>query len=297
MARARNIKPGFFTNDDLVELDFATRLLFAGLWTVADREGRLEDRPKKIKIAIFPADDVDMEAMLGQLASRGFIQRYSVAGQALIQINKWDLHQNPHHTEKASVLPPLPNGDLTVKGQEPDGGNPADSLIPDSGFTDSPIQEPSDPPPAEDGPTRAKPVKGKPKEPPVSGPTWDAYKSAYLRRYGAEPVRNATVNGQLAQLVGRLGAEESPHVAAFFVGHKDAFYVKGAHSVGLLLRDAEKLRMEWVTGRQVSTVPAEPAWRIEQRERTQQAAPGVAARHQDAADFFIDAEVKRVTAN
>ena len=31
MARARNIKPGFFTNDELVELPFATRLLFIGL--------------------------------------------------------------------------------------------------------------------------------------------------------------------------------------------------------------------------------------------------------------------------
>ena len=52
MARARNIKPGFFTNDELVELPFATRLLFIGLWTIADREGRMVDRPKKIKMEI-----------------------------------------------------------------------------------------------------------------------------------------------------------------------------------------------------------------------------------------------------
>jgi hypothetical protein len=38
--------------------------------------------------------------------------------------------------------------------------------------------------------------------------------------------------------------------------------------------------------------PAEPGWRAEQRQRTQLAAPGVAA--QPASDFF-DAEVKRVT--
>lgn len=39
---------------------------------------------------------------------------------------------------------------------------------------------------------------------------------------------------------------------------------------------------------------AEPAWRTEQRQRTQQAAPGVAV--QDAPEFF-DVETKRVTAN
>ena len=44
MARARLLKPGFFTNEDLCELPAFGRLLFAGLWTIADREGRLEDR-------------------------------------------------------------------------------------------------------------------------------------------------------------------------------------------------------------------------------------------------------------
>lgn len=39
MARARNIKPGFFTNDELVELPFEVRSLFIGLWAIADREG------------------------------------------------------------------------------------------------------------------------------------------------------------------------------------------------------------------------------------------------------------------
>ncbi len=143
MARARNIKPGFFTNEDLVELDFATRLLFAGLWTVADREGRLQDRPKKIKIDVFPADNLDIDAMLQALHDAKFIQRYEVNGSKFIQISSWDKHQNPHHTEKASEIPG-PNGEITVKAplktgdaQKQDGGNLADSLIPDSLIPDS----------------------------------------------------------------------------------------------------------------------------------------------------------------
>lgn len=41
----------------------------------------------------------------------------------------------------------------------------------------------------------------------------------------------------------------------------------------------------------------EPGWRTEQRERTQIAAPGVAIGGKPADQFFIDAEVKHVTAN
>lgn len=149
MARARNIKPGFFTNEDLVELDFGTRILFAGLWTLADREGRLEDRPKKIKIGVFPADNVDIEVMLQELNRCNFINRYEVNGERYIQIVNWHKHQSPHHTEKASIIPPN-DGAVTVKerkeygdSRNDDGGNPPDSLIPDSLIHTSPPNPPS----------------------------------------------------------------------------------------------------------------------------------------------------------
>lgn len=137
MARARNIKPAFFKNEDLAELDFATRLCFIGLWTEADREGRLEDRPKRLKMNIFPGDNVDMDKMLDDLARYDFIRRYQVDDMRLIRITKWHLHQSPHHTEKQSILPdepeqPLFNGEVTVNTRNQDGENPPDSLIPDS---------------------------------------------------------------------------------------------------------------------------------------------------------------------
>ena len=61
----------------------------------------------------------------------------------------------------------------------------------------------------------------------------------------------------MAQLVARLGAQEAPHVAAFYVGHSAQFYVRDMHSVGLLLRDAEKLRTEWATNRHMTTTKAQ----------------------------------------
>lgn len=109
MARARNIKPGFFTNDALGELEPIARLLFIGLWTMADREGRVEDRPKKIRAQLFPYDDCKVDDLLDSLAGAGFILRYETKGLRCLQVVNWHKHQSPHHMEVPSDIPP-PDG-------------------------------------------------------------------------------------------------------------------------------------------------------------------------------------------
>jgi hypothetical protein len=135
MARARNIKPGFFVNEELVNLSFSTRLLFIGLWTIADREGRLHDKPKQIKMAIFPGDDVNIEEALNELAQAKFIVRYEIRGEKYIAILNFSKHQNPHVKEAASIIPaPGKHRARTRRaGLIPDSL----LLIPDSGVADS----------------------------------------------------------------------------------------------------------------------------------------------------------------
>jgi hypothetical protein len=91
---------------------------------------------------------------------------------------------------------------------------------------------------------------------PASAGVWVAYSGVYASRYGAQPVRNAKVNKLLCLLVERLGADEAPHVAAFYVSHQNRLYVSAGHAVDLLVRDAEKLRTEWATNRQVTATQA-----------------------------------------
>lgn len=69
MARSRNIKPGIMANEDLAELDAMERLLFIYLWMLADREGRLEDRPKRIKAEALPYDSLDADQALNRIAN------------------------------------------------------------------------------------------------------------------------------------------------------------------------------------------------------------------------------------
>jgi len=133
MARARNIKPGFFRNAELVELPTETRLLFIGLWTIADREGRLQDRPKQIKMEIYPADSFDIEAMLLQLHEAGLILRYEVDGNRYIQVVNFTKHQYPHRDEKPSTIPaPYKHHVGTMLDVGRDESNPADILNPES---------------------------------------------------------------------------------------------------------------------------------------------------------------------
>lgn len=120
MARARNIKPGVFKNEILVELPAFTRLLFIGLWTMADREGRVEDRPKRLKLELFPYDSDDINEALDSLREGGFIHRYESSGVKVISINNFLKHQNPHGTEKDSELPDE-GGNLTVHERDKKG--------------------------------------------------------------------------------------------------------------------------------------------------------------------------------
>ena len=113
MARARNIKPSFFVNEELVELEPFDRLLFIGLWCLADREGRLEDRVKRIKMELFPCDNYDVNEGLESLKRSGFIKRYQVGVFKVVSIINFNKHQAPHSTEKDSDLPD-DNGFITV---------------------------------------------------------------------------------------------------------------------------------------------------------------------------------------
>ena len=79
--------------------------------------------------------------------------------------------------------------------------------------------------------------------------TWAAYSVAYEQRYGAKPVRNQSVNSKIKQFVQRIGHEESPAVAAFYVERvNESFVVRKVHDVGLLLSGAEGYRTQWAEG-------------------------------------------------
>lgn len=150
MARARNIKPSFFTHDELADNDPLGRLLFIGLWTIADYKGELEWRPKRVKAQVMPYDDCDIEALAINLEKTGFIRFYAVSGSDYVHIVNFNKHQNPHKNEKdkGSDVPAMTSENIAEQSQtidldgvdkitdgieinrEENGTAPADSLFP-----------------------------------------------------------------------------------------------------------------------------------------------------------------------
>lgn len=160
MARSRNIKPGFFSSEELGRCPIPARLLFASLWTLADRAGRLKDSAAKIKVYTFPYDPISVQEVDGWLADldrEGLIERYEIDGQKLIFVVAFSKHQNPHTKESPSLLPDKHGaypeqapGFSRTSAEKAPGMHPAnphssrektglipDSLIPDSLIPDS----------------------------------------------------------------------------------------------------------------------------------------------------------------
>ena len=107
LEQMRNIRNLIFDNDAMGELPPLTRLLFAGLWTMVDDKGRMEDNPRKIKKVIMGFDDVSaglVDEMLQNLHDRHFIVRYSVNGSNYIQVNNFSKYRNRQLYRRCSQI-------------------------------------------------------------------------------------------------------------------------------------------------------------------------------------------------
>lgn len=127
--RIRTVKPEFYIHEYLYDaekdFDLPLRLAFSGLWTCCDREGRFEWRPRTLKAAILPHDDIDFSRVLDALMSRGFVVKYRVNDKHYGCIPSWKNHQVINNRERLSVLP-----------------EPTEKSISDAGFDASPTRDP-----------------------------------------------------------------------------------------------------------------------------------------------------------
>lgn len=262
MARIRTIKPEFFRHEGLQDLEAANpgayvMLVFAGLWGHCDKAGRFEWKPRTLKLDILPFLDFDMAATLEILARAGQVRRYESNGKQYGVIESFADHQriggkeaqedakHPEPTECFTDASPVEAGKETGEAtgkqrglQEGKGrgrGNGREREQEGNGIV-TPGDSPADPSP--------------------ETLVWKSYCFAYAQRYGVEPVCNAKVRSQIAQLCKRIPQGEAADVAAFYVEHGKAFYVQTGHAIGPLLQDCESLRTQWATRRRISETQA-----------------------------------------
>lgn len=112
------IKPEFFDDPDIGLLSAEAALFFIGLLTQADKEGRLSDEPRRLKVRIRPYSKCDANNVLRELSDAGFIIRYtSSTGQSLIQIRSFHKHQRPHPKEAESTFEGPTSQECSAKTQ------------------------------------------------------------------------------------------------------------------------------------------------------------------------------------
>ncbi len=115
MARARFIRPEFFTDEKIGELPFAARLLFIGSWCHADINGVLEWRAKQLRVLVFPHDEsvksVEVEKWMDQIVALGLVEVYSVGAATYGIIKNFQKHQTFTKSEHdGGNRRPLPSG-------------------------------------------------------------------------------------------------------------------------------------------------------------------------------------------
>ena len=129
MPRQRMIKPEFFMSDSLAEVHPMARYLFIGLWVLADDSGNLKYSPRKIRLQVFPFDDVSDTEIARQLAALegvGCIYGYEVDGERYITIPNFGTYQTINRPSKSTIPAPQNATNNRLIFSWVDGGKPVD---------------------------------------------------------------------------------------------------------------------------------------------------------------------------
>ncbi len=133
MARRRMIAPEIWLSEDFSKLSLLAKLLFIGMFSQADDQGRGRAKPVYLKSILFPYDEklrvADVETALSEIALNMSVALYSVAGSSYYEFQNWKKWQTIDRP-KPSELPPREAGKphdeavFPVAGKQPgkDGG-------------------------------------------------------------------------------------------------------------------------------------------------------------------------------
>jgi hypothetical protein len=101
--KPRMIRPDFWHDSKIVKLPVEARLLFIGIWTVADDHGYFEDDAEQLAIKLFPRDlELDVAAHLDRLLEAGLIRRWETDdGTTVLHVPNFHVHQSLKYRGKS----------------------------------------------------------------------------------------------------------------------------------------------------------------------------------------------------
>lgn len=123
--RIRSLKPEMWADEKIGALSRDARLLFVGLITMADDEGRFRALPSAILGHVFPYDDDAarrLERWMRELESQGLVTRYEAEGFTYGSLNGWRKHQKINRPQASSLPTPWSlngHGEITERNVIP----------------------------------------------------------------------------------------------------------------------------------------------------------------------------------
>ena len=111
MPSRRMIDPEFWQSYSMARLTYRQRLLFIGLFSNADDQGRLRAHPGLVRALVFPMDEISNDEVatdLEAIAKVGSIVIYQAedSESAYIQIVGWWQYQSPQWAYPSTIPPP-----------------------------------------------------------------------------------------------------------------------------------------------------------------------------------------------
>lgn len=107
--RIRTVKPEIWQNEKVGDLSRDARLLFLGLITMADDEGRFRARLPLIVGHVFPYDDdaaKRVPAWLREIEAEGLVVLYQVGGKPYGWLPGFSEHQRINRASESRIPPP-----------------------------------------------------------------------------------------------------------------------------------------------------------------------------------------------
>ncbi len=108
--KIRSVRPEFFTDAKMARLSHSARLLYIGLWCLADDDGRGRLLPKHIEGELFPYEKIDFLGLWHELESIRRVRTYQTDGEQYFVIPKFTEYQKPNR-KYDSKLPEPPGED------------------------------------------------------------------------------------------------------------------------------------------------------------------------------------------
>jgi hypothetical protein len=105
MSRQRFIHPCIFQSEDFLALSHGARLLFVGMFTLADDEGRGYGSPRSLAGSVFPGEPVDVGPWLEEVVSRGLARVYVAKSGTYYDLPTWRKWQRPKYVIESRIPP------------------------------------------------------------------------------------------------------------------------------------------------------------------------------------------------